>query len=75
MEEKKKVKLAIMEITHDLESTETMITVYVKEGQECLPVIIRKMAENHVFPKDISVSSPTLDDVFLQVIKNKNGGV
>ncbi|SCY22326.1 ABC transporter ATP-binding protein [Alkaliphilus peptidifermentans] len=72
MEEKEKAKLAVIKIAPNLESVETMIKVYVQKSQKVLPEIIRILAEAYVFPEDISISSPTLDDVFLQVIRNKN---
>ena len=70
-EERDKTKLAIEEITSNIESEERAIKIHVQNSREKLSTVIRKIAEINIFPTDIVTSSPTLDDVFLQLIKNQ----
>ncbi|SET34612.1 ABC-2 type transport system ATP-binding protein [Natronincola peptidivorans] len=71
IQEKEKAQKAMMEITSNLESLDNQIILHLQKNREYLPVILGKLAAVHVFPIDIQIASPTLDDVFLQIIRDK----
>ena len=70
-EEREKARAVIPPNLSSLAENRTELNVYIENSREYLPVIIRKMSESQVFPKDIVISSPALDDVFLHVTRNQ----
>jgi ABC-2 type transport system ATP-binding protein len=75
VEEREKAKVIIPPNFTSLDENQTDLNVYIENSREYLPIIIRKMSESQVFPKDISISSPTLDDVFFHATRNQRKSV
>jgi ABC-2 type transport system ATP-binding protein len=49
-----------------LNSTDSSLSVTVKEGGKVIPEILRALQEKHITVTNLTLSSPTLDDVFLK---------
>ena len=47
-------------------SGDSTLTIQVKDGGEAVPDLIALFHEHKIFVSNMSVSSPTLDDVFLK---------
>jgi ABC-2 type transport system ATP-binding protein len=48
-------------------ASEAVLQVYVDKGDEALPIVFRLLGQSHVPPKTVTLSRPTLDDVFLKL--------
>lgn len=71
MAENERAKAVLSEIIAGMEEQENGLNLYVENSDECLPIILRKISEAQLFPKHIAVTAPTLDDVFLQLMRNQ----
>ena len=68
-EEKDQAYLLLNRAGYDLQKSARGISLYVGNGEEHLPSIIRRTSEAGLYPTNISVSSPKLDDVFLHLTR------
>ncbi len=53
--------------SNDIQAMGTQVTVYVEQGSQKLPDMIRTLDQEGLPPLSLNLSPPTLDDVFLKV--------
>ncbi len=63
--------LAAESYVKEIQSADTMLQVYVDEGDRSLPVVMGLMNKNNLHVQTVSLSRPTLDDVFLKLTGRK----
>jgi len=55
----------------EIQTIDTMLHVYVDEGDRSLPIVMSLMNKNNLHIQTVSLSRPTLDDVFLKLTGRK----
>lgn len=72
IQQNEKAKTILSDVISNLEGNKNSINLYVENSDEQLPLVLRKISEAQLYPKNVAISSPTLDDVFLQLIKKSH---
>jgi len=55
----------------EIQSVDTTLHIYVDEGDRTLPLVIQILNNNNLHIETVSLSRPTLDDVFLKLTGRK----
>lgn len=63
--------LAKENFAKEIQTADTTLNVYVDEGDRTLPQVIQILNENNLHIQTVSLSRPTLDDVFLKLTGRK----
>ncbi|WP_170295519.1 ATP-binding cassette domain-containing protein [Chengkuizengella sediminis] len=67
IEDAEKAKDVLTPWMKDFRLTNEELTLYVDNGADCLPEMVRKLDGEGIPPISLNLAPPTLDDVFLQV--------
>ncbi len=67
----KRAKEVLTQITKNIDVRDNQLDIFIENSRAHLPVVIKKLAEAQLYPKDIDIKSATLDDVFIHVTRSQ----
>lgn len=66
-----KTRSILLDTITNIEENDHSIHLFVENSEAFLPLILKKISEVQLYPKHISITSPKLDDVFIQLTKKQ----
>jgi ABC-2 type transport system ATP-binding protein len=69
--EQEQAQVVLADLAPNMEPGPAGLNLYLEDGRKYLPLILQRLAQAQLYPRDIGIVAPTLDDVFLQVTRRR----